>query len=337
LKKIFNSTPALIVVIISLTGCDYRPSSFGDFQKIVLYADSSIYKEVRVPLEQIFDQYIYTPHLEQSFILDLQPLKELGTYQTRHNLIFIGLLNGKDSVSKFMTNVLSEQTKAAVNDGRVFEIFKEDLFATDQVALFLPAMTRISLKKNLSDRGQIIFDQFNQIYTRLLKKSMYAEGEQTNLADYLTEKYGWRMRIQHDYQLVKEEDDGHFVWLRRFNPDRSLFIYRYASEDFNPSDENLYNLRDSLTAIYFEGDSIDLADTYIKTVTFSGQAAKKIVGVWQNRRHLVGGPFRTYVLYDKQQKYIYLIDLTVTAPGKRKKPFLDQLDIMANTFILPNR
>jgi hypothetical protein len=318
-------------------GCDYKPSSLGDSQRIIVYADSTLYKSVQTELEQIFDQYIYTPLLESSFFLDLQPLKELGTYQNRPNLIFIGLFDKRDEVSKFVTDALSTEARQAVVEGRVFEIFREDLFAADQIVMFFPATDLKQLKKNLTDRGQIIFDQFNEMYTGLLKKSMFSKGEQTSLADYLTEKYGWKIRIQHDYQIIIETENADFVWLRRLNPDRSMFIYRYRSEDFDLQDRQLYDLRDSLTTVFYEADSIDRADTYIQTVEFSGKKARKIFGVWQNHTLYIGGPFRTYVFFDEQQKYIYMIDLTVTAPGKNKKPFLDQLEILANTFILPNR
>jgi hypothetical protein len=91
-------------------------------------------------------------------------------------------------------------------------------------------------------------------------------------------------------------------------------------------------MRDSLTTVHFEADSIDLNDTYLQLVQFRGRETKKLIGIWQNHRHYIGGPFRTYAFADPVEKYMYLIDMSVTAPGERKKPYLDQLDIMANTF-----
>jgi len=336
-KKIFKTSVIVTTLIFLLARCEYKPSSFGDFQKIIVYADSSVFKKVQPQLEQIFDQYLYTPHLERSFVLDWKPLNELETYQTRRNLLFIGILSEKDPVSQFISKALSEQAKQAVREGKVFEIFKEDVFATDQVVMFFPGTSIEELRKNLSDRGQIIFDQFDQLYHGLLKKSMFSKGEQKGVEDYLTEKYGWKLRVQHDYEVVKETDSGDFVWLRRLNPDRSLFIFRFKSDHFNMDENELYTLRDSLTTVFYEADSIDRADTYVQTVKFDGLDAQKLVGVWQNHHLLIGGAFRSYVFYDTKHNYVYFIDLTVTAPGKRKKPLLDQLEVMANTFKLPNQ
>ena len=165
-----------------------------------------------------------------------------------------------------------------------------------------------------------------------LKNAMYIEGEQVDFGDYLAEKYGWKIRIQHDYQLVKEGENGSYAWFRRLNPDRNLFVYRYPAEHFDRDGEWLFPLRDSLMTVFYEGDSIDTEDSYIQHVDFLGQQALKITGIWQNHKYLIGGPFRTYAFYHKNTKHIYIIDLSVTAPGEHKKLYLDQLDIMAHTF-----
>jgi hypothetical protein len=321
-----------LLVISLIPGCDYKPASFGDFEKIVVFADSTIYNQVQTELEQTFDQFIYTPHSEKSFYLDNQPLEMLGTYQTRRNLLFLGLFDGQDQVSEFVKNILSPQVRKSVENGEVFEIFRENLFATEQEVMFLPARDIGMLKKNLSDRKDIIFNRLNSSYFRRLKNAMFLKGEIFVIEDYLEREYGWKVRVQHDYQIVKEVEDKSFVWFRRLNPDRCLFIYRFPFKTLDDEGNWLYRTRDSLATVYFEGDSIDKEDTYIQIVEFGGRKAKKLTGIWQNHKHYIGGPFRTFAFTDDNEKYIYLIDLSTTAPGHRKKPYLDQLEVMANTF-----
>jgi len=315
-----------------IPGCDYKPSSYGDFEKIVVFADSTIYREVQTELEQTFDQFIYTPHSERSFYLDLQPLEMFDTYQTRRNLLFLGLLDGQDKVSEFVKSVLSPQVQKSVENGDVFEIFKKDLFATEQEVMFFPASDIGMLRKNLSDRQDIIFNRLNSSYYHRLKYAMFMKGEQFFIEEFLESEYGWKIRVQHDYVIVKEVDDKSFIWFRRLNPDRCLFIYRFPFKYLDDEGSWLFHTRDSLAKVYFEGDSIDTEDTYIQFVEFQGKTAKKLTGVWQNHKHYIGGPFRTYAFSDENEKYIYLIDISVTAPGHRKKPYLDQLEVMANTF-----
>jgi hypothetical protein len=331
-KKVCKQFLVILSVVLIIIGCDYKPSSFGDFQKIIVFSDSVLYREIQTELEQTFDQFIYTPHLERSFILDLQPLRTFDTYKTRRNLLFVGLLNEDDKVSAFINSSLSEQTKQSVTEGRVFEIFKEDLFSTGQTVMFFPGTDIENLKKNLSDRDEIIFNKLNKFYFKRLEKAMYFKGEQYDLEDYLATKYGWKIRVQHDYELVKESDDEKFLWFRRLNPDRNLFILQFPANKFKDDGQWLYQFRDSLTTVFYEADSIAQEDTYLQYVDFLGRKAIKLTGVWQNHQHLIGGPFRTYAFTDDTRQYAYIIDLSVTAPGKRKKTFLDQLEVMAHTF-----
>jgi len=332
LRRVFHNLSLIFSVSYFVSGCNYNPASFGDFEKIVVFADSALYDQIQTELEQTFDQFVYTPHSERSFYLDLQPLEMLDTYKSRRNLLFIGLLDGQDRVSEFITNSLSPQIKESVAKGEVFEIFKENLFASEQDVIFLPAVDPDMLNKNLSDRKDIIFNRLNTSYFRRLKNAMFLKGEQFVIEDYLTKEYDWMIRVQHDYVIVKEVEDKSFVWFRRLNPDRCLFIYRFPFRNMDKDGNSLYDIRDSLATVHFEADSIDKGDTYIQFIEFLGGEAKKLTGIWQNHRHFIGGPFRTYAFADENERYIYLIDISVTAPGQRKKPYLDQLEVLAHTF-----
>jgi len=332
LKKTYCRLLLVLMVLSFTTSCDYKPASFGDFEKIVVFADTILYQQVQTELEQTFDQFIYTPHSERSFYLDLQPLEMFDTYKTRRNLLFLGLLDGQDQVSKFVKSALSLQAQENVKNGDVFEIFREDLFATEQEVIFLPANDAGMLRKNLSDRKDIIFNRLNSSYFSRLKNAMFMKGEQLIIEEYLVQEYGWKIRIQHDYQIVKEVEDKSFVWFRRLNPDRCLFIYRFPFKKLDEEGSWLYHTRDSLATVYFEGDSIDIADSYIQFLEFQGRNAIKLTGIWQNHQLYIGGPFRTYAFSDENEKYIYIIDISSTAPGHRKKPYIDQLEVMANTF-----
>ncbi len=68
LKKVFKRTFPAIILTLLLTACNYEPDSLGDFEKIYVFADSTVYREVRVELEQIFDNYLYTPHAEKRLL-----------------------------------------------------------------------------------------------------------------------------------------------------------------------------------------------------------------------------------------------------------------------------
>jgi hypothetical protein len=69
-----------------------------------------------------------------------------------------------------------------------------------------------------------------------------------------------------------------------------------------------------------------------KEVDFQGRYAIQLDGVWENLKHNIGGPFRSYGFYDESDQRIYLVDYSVFAPGLKKWPFMRQLEAMARTF-----
>ena len=328
-----SKTAFLSALLVSLlASCNYESESFGDFEKIFVFTDSLTFEDVRPDLERVFDHFIYTPHSERSYYLENKTFSVLKNYQYRRNLLFITFLDGKDQISKYILDILADDVIQAVKEGKVFYIFRENLFTRDQMAIILIAKNMQELKKNLNGYADPIFKQMDDYHYKRLDRIMFIHAEQKALEDYLWDELGWKIRIQHDYYIVKESEDGNFIWLRRFDPDRNMSVYRFKGGLSALTEDFILNVRDSLGTVHFEGDSVSRSDTYAIQGKFADRPALTIIGVWQNHTLYIGGPFKMYAFYDEKSGYIYMFDMSVTAPGKRKKPFLDQLDVMARTF-----
>ncbi|MEL6822398.1 MAG: DUF4837 family protein, partial [Calditrichota bacterium] len=91
--------------------------------------------------------------------------------------------------------------------------------------------------------------------------------------------------------------------------------------------------RNKLGTKIFEGDVVVEEETTLEDVNFGSEPAQRLIGTWMNPTHFIGGPFRTIIVKDEQSKLVYLIDAYVQAIGLRKRYYLDQLDVMANTFV----
>jgi hypothetical protein len=314
------------------SACNYQSDSYGDFEKIFVIGDTLLYSEVKTDLEQVFDNYIYTPHSEKSFYLEYKNLQVLNDYNKRRNLLFLVLLNGEDETSKYIDNLLSPEVKNAVREGTLFYIFREDLFTRNQMTIILIAKDKAVLKSNLTAYKDAIFNEMNEYHFKRLHKIIFQKAEQVALEEYFWNNLGWKIRIQHDYHIVKESESGDFVWLRRFKPDRNIFVHRFDGQASDLNEEFLISVRDSLSKIHFAGDRVSKKDNYSKNEEFNGYPALTMMGVWQNDTHYIGGPFKSFTVYHEPSGKLYMIDMMVTAPGKRKKPFLDQLETMARTF-----
>ena len=321
-----------LLVMLILFGCDTQRSSVGDFDHIIVFSDSTLYAEILPNLNQIFDKFIYTPHSERSFLHKRVPLNLIDSYKNRRNIILIGLLNQNDPVSEYVKKMLSPEIQERIEKGEIFEIFKENLFAYDQLGLIICAKNKKQLVTKLLNQSESIYNKFEDYHFKRLSKILFSSDEQFDIEEFLTNEYGWLIRIPYSYQIVERSRDSNFVWIKRTDPSRSIFLYRTIADKSKIEENWIRNVRDSLATVYFEGDSISFRDTYSIVTELNGTPAMKMVGIWQNHQQILGGPFRTYVIYDKNSGYVYFIDLSVVAPGKRKKPFLDQLEIIAHTF-----
>ncbi len=319
------------MIFVSMN-CDQKTGSEGEFDHIIVFSDSTLFVQINPLLEQVFDQFIYTPHTERSFLFKWRPLHLLDSYKKRRNILFISTLDGNDFVSEYINKMLSPEVQDKIKDREIFEIFVDDIFCLDQVGIILCAANENQLKQNLETNSQKIFDRLEEYHFQRLNSVIYSEDEQYDLEDYLSKNFGWKLRVPYSYQIVTESSDGNFIWLKRPDPGRNIFVYRFKADSSAIAENRIINLRDSLSAVYFEDDSVLVEDTYTVQTKFLNYPALKLVGVWQNHNLILGGPFRTYTFYDPITSYVYIIDFSVLAPGKRKKPYLDQLEVIVQTF-----
>ena len=330
-KRVIQYTLLLMLFFIS---CDHKKQSIGEFDLIHVFADSSIYQNTLPALEQIFNQYIYTPRAEKSFYLQWEPIEKLGIYQYKRNLLFIGLFNQEDAASVYIMKMVSPDLQKAILDEKIFHIFQENLFAENQMSIILLAPNITQLMENINRYGDAIYRELEKYYFERLEENMFSIEEQKDLEKYLADNFAWKIRVPYDYKLVRQSMNGSFIWLRNLKPDRNIFVYRFFTACFDDSEYFLFNLRDSLTTVYFEGDSIVRDDSYSVKTELAGWSSTKLVGVWKNNKYLVGGPFRMYTFFDQDSQYQYVIDLSVLAPNRRKKPYLDELEVIVNSFQL---
>ncbi|MGD9897950.1 MAG: DUF4837 family protein [Calditrichaceae bacterium] len=323
---------ASILILIMLNGCDYKVSTMGYPQKVFVVGDSLLWEDVKDDVVETFESILYTPHVEQSFFLEWIPLSRLNDYKTRMNLFLIGVDTESNPANDYISKILPENFKQDVRENKYFYFFKDDLFARDQIGLIMYAKDRSAFKNNFASNKNEIFNTFNQKYFDRLKTSMYEKGEQVKIEKHLSEVFGWMVKVQHDYFVATEDITEKYVWLRRYDPDRWLSVWRVPGDSTLINRDSLIALRNRMAGKFYEGDHAIEEDTYIAETKFNGQRTKKLIGLWKNDSLLVGGPFRTYAVYNPTDTSLYMIDIAVMAPGKNKKPFLDQLEVMANTF-----
>lgn len=325
---------AVLAVAVIFSACDIRPTSMGYQHRIFVVADSLLWSDLKDEIIATFEEEIRTPHTERSFYIEQIPLDKLNEFKTRMNIFFVGTMADNDAVSEYLKKILPDNFKQGVDEDRFFYIFNDDLFARGQVGLIMFARNLEKFHRHFAEMKMDIYDQFKKKYYARLKAGMFEKDEQTRLAETLMKNFGWKVRVQHDYTIAAQDIPRKYVWLRRFDPDRWVSIWQVPGDSSLLDMNNLVRLRNDMTRLYYGGDVVVDDETTLDTTDFRGQETRKLVGTWKNDSLMIGGPFRMYAVKDAAQDSLYLVDIAVMAPGKMKKPYLDQLEVIASTFQL---
>lgn len=325
---------SLLLVALTL-GCFRKPASSGSETDLFVFADSTTWTNLEPTLRDVFERTIETPQPEKVFELIWLPPEKRSQYSTRKNLMYIGVLDEEGAMADQVRRMLSPEVRNLVEDGEKFVFTKEEPWARGQVLLVLASPTREQLQQHLQQNKDFVY---NLLKTKLLedtKEQMFAQLEQKDIEKKLLEKYGWMVRVQHDYIINVERPQDRFVMLRRSLPDRERWLFVHWIENGDPEGINpqwAMRTRNRLTEKFYHGDTINEAYTTAQYQNFLGRSALVLEGLWENEARVVGGPFRNYSFYDVPSDRIYMIDIAVFYPGGEKEPFLRQLDIMAHTF-----
>jgi len=338
-SKIFiklNVSIILLLISLLFLGCDIKVGVLGYPQEVFVVADSILWEEVGPEITELFETPVYTPISEPSFSVRWISLEELNDYKDRMNVFLVGIAEDDNATTEYLKSILPVEIKSGVENDQNFYFFSDNLYAHGQINLILYARDRMTFKDRFDQYKEDVFNAFSKRYYKRLSNDMFKSGEQTDLEELILNKYGWKLRVQHDYFIARQDINAKYVWLRRMDPDRWLSIWEMEGDSSDLTLESLIDVRERVLGKYYEGDWIDKDETYLMNVEFGGHPAAKLVGIWQNDSLFVGGPFRTYAFIDSTRSKIHYVDIAVMAPNKQKKPFLDQLEVIANTFELAN-
>lgn len=327
---------AAVFLFILTTSCGVKRDALGSLDKIIVIADSTQWVDIRDDVHAALDHIIYSPQPEPAFeILQKNP-DELGALQRFPNLLVIGTLDAEQEMQVLLDKLLTGDAISRVAQDSAFLFNKQDPWARQQLLGLAVSKDLPTLKKNLKKHGERLFNLYDEHLSANMLHTLFDHFEQKEITKMLMDKHGWSVRLQADYFVAVDSSDIRYVWLRRFNPQRWISVYWEPADDPSMlSKEWMLSRRDQVIRPMYDGDYIyekGVIQTQEKVVNFKNRYAIRLDGVWQNDEHIMGGPFRSFGFYDENDGRLYMIDLAVFAPGRRKYPYLRQLEEIASTF-----
>lgn len=350
---------AAVLFTTTFIGCegDFRPRAVGTLGDAVVVMDSTQFdSETAQAIRDVYGQGIQTlPAWEPMMDLRFEDFRnndELERLRKNKNLIIAAPINDSTNTAEFVRALLSDEVKQEVEQGNLFAFPLQNEWYKDQFTVILTSTSDSLLAQKIRRSKETLADQLLQKEFQRRKEEMYARAEQTQVSDSLWSKYGWMMRVQHDWRpnidTIYTEDgiDNHFYTMRRNLPDNRRWFWAWWINDAPPKDvlspQWINAKRDSLMRKWIRGtrDSSYVTTDYehfpvtTDTLTIDGREAYETRGVWRMTYDAMAGPFVNMTIYDELNDRLFMLEFGQFAPKYRadKRRFVRQFQVMLRTF-----
>jgi hypothetical protein len=319
----------LLVGIAVLEGCG-KPTAGGSIREVRVLCGERVWERVGAELRRAVETPIHTVEPETVFSLVRAAVGDFQNVRLSANLLLVGALDSPDSVGEILRKLLTPETQEAVQRRESLVFARSDLWANRQRVTIVTAPDEETLVEFILRARDFLFET---IYAPLAAKAVgrvYYRGGNKELRQVLHDEYGWSVLVPTPWHMVAAESES-LVYFYKNEPDRHLMVY-WEEEQRSLHPDSCLALRERLVWRHYDEDEVDRSRTLSAHTMFLGRPALRLEGVWQNEKHIMGGPFRTYCFHSSAQNRFYLVDLNVFAPGREKFPYLAQLEGIAASF-----
>lgn len=335
-----------VTLLLALSSCtNSQKPAIGNGDDIIVIADSSLYYELEAEMLHVFEKIIYTPQPENLFNLQRENFRKFRKLQNRKNIIILGTLDSDDNTSKYIKASLDSSVTELVRNNEESFINRNNLWAKDQLVMFLVSNSVEELKKNILKRNEELLYSFRQASNNRLFSNLYKPSLELKKvkADILS-KFNWTLYIQPAIDYAKNDSLNNFVWLRsgRNTPiERWMFVHWIENANANYlNNDSLINIRNRVTERQYRvsDDSVYVDIAYgmskpmVSQANFNGRYALMSQGFWKFSDKSGGGPFISYSFLDEKSGRFYMIDASIYAPKYYKKKLLQQADVVLSSF-----
>lgn len=328
---------SLLFIIIVFCGCDVKGDAVGSYRKLPVLIDDEEAPELLPLLSEAVEREIITPRHEKFFELHLVDSTRYAWLKNARTSIIIGSLESPGPAGNLIRRSLTPDAVKAIQSNMRWIIVKEDLWAGDQMVVFLTAPTEEALSVQLDLFGDDVFNLINNSVNERVSEWLYSrafgESERYELEDSIARNYGFAIRVPKFWEWEKGSGEEDFLWLRTTEPERWVFVWHCDMDTSMNYDIAWWrHIRDSLCAIYYEGDSVAEHYMNLEGAKIGGRPAVEIRSLWENTRKHHGGPIVSYVLSDHITQRVFIIDGAVFAPVIEKEPYLRHVEIVCKSF-----
>ena len=322
----------LVLIIACFSFSQARQNAGGNRRNIYVFCTNP--EAIKDELTNIFEKKIFTTQMEKIFNLEPANIDEIQKYEYYHNHIFIITKMEYSPLKSFLNKLFDEKILEDKFSKKAAIFYRDDLFADNQRSIFILGENYDEINKILKNNSAKVYDIFNSLDWERTRNAVYFKGLNDDEIDELEDNAPFMIDVPETYWQYKKKftKKYNFIswWLR--TPDRVISVFWIPKGKKNVSKDLILDMRKFVANKFFDEDVIIEENLKYDKTTFANIDCGRIVSNWRNDKYVIGGCFRSYSFYNKEQETLYLIDLYIMAPGKRKEPLLRQLETIGASF-----
>lgn len=323
------------------------PSAFGAINGVTVVADSSLWLDGAADSIAYFLEapYIILPQPEPIFDvrhieperLAAQPLfRELRNY-----VVLADLSNTNSATTKLVVNDLSDAKITQVKEEGFGTVVARNKWAKGQQLIYLMGKNREELLRGMSTTRAAVVKRIGDSENLRIKETTYFQGVDNNLMEVAQQRTGVKVQIPYGYEMVPV-DSPDFAWFKRGTRKGSMNIMvtkvPYENQE-QLSKEGLKTIRNkvgreyissSLDSTYMRINDEDLP-LFTESMDLNGAFAIEGRGIWEMENDFQAGPFLSYLINDKVNSQLVLVDGFILSPGEKKRDLMSQLEQILRT------
>ncbi|MDO4781948.1 MAG: DUF4837 family protein [Capnocytophaga felis] len=299
----------------------YLPQSNGQINSLAVVIDNTLWKgSVGDTIRKYFASPVDGLSTEEPIFSLHQIPPQIFTDNTRNsrNILIIE----KDSIN----NV----------------VIKENLFAKPQRIGVIRGRTNRDITCEIQEHFAKIVREFKE---NDIRENQLRFQKSLNKEKDIEEKLGFKLTMPSVYKIVKKENN--FFWIERQikGGTANIIIYEMPPNSIPEGDarsEGIVKMRDSIGKRYIPGReegmymvSESAFAPSIYNTTIKDRKTIESKGLWEVKNFLLGGPYINYIIEDKPNNRLVVVEGFVSAPMTDKRDHLFELEsiIKSITFV----
>lgn len=311
------------MVVLSVLSCEddrkknYLPDSVGAINTLSVVIDNEMWKgAVGDTIRKYYAaEVIGLPWVEPLFSIHQMPVEVFTDF------------------ARSSRNILVIQKDTAVVAG-----IKSDLYAEPQNVVLIKGPTEQVIMEKIASTAEKAIARFKKMD---IKESQKRFTRSLNRETDLQEELGISLTMPSVYKIAKQENN--FFWIERQIPKGTMNILVYEMplqsipEDSTRVDA-IVKMRDSIGQKYIPGREEGMYmitekayAPYVFDAEIAGRPAIETKGMWEVKNFMMAGPFINYIVEDKPNDRLVVIEGFTFAPSTNKRDYMFELEAILKT------